>query len=65
MVCGPWDKAWRRAVLLPSAGEGYPVKLFGVTDQGIRIDIPQPLIAALFAQVDAGEKQIAAAATAQ
>ena len=46
-------------------GEGYPVKLFGITGQGIRIDIPQPLIAALFAQVDAGEKQIAAAATAQ
>jgi hypothetical protein len=45
--------------------EGYPVKLFGITDQSIRIDIPQSLIAALFAKVDAGEKQISAAAPAR
>lgn len=51
--------------LRSTGGEGYPVKLFGITGQGIRIDVPQSLIAALFAKVDAGEKQIAATASTQ
>ena len=41
---------------------GYPVKVFAHVGRDVEIDIPKSLIVALFTEIDAGEKRVAAAA---